>query len=84
MCQIGSMLSHVKQVMYFTYEPCGHKLLFFINVPSTIFGKSICFQWYLEFLSSVIGWAPIRVRAFDYLQQETQLIRLILIKIRVT
>jgi hypothetical protein len=75
--QIGFFLSRVPQVMYFTYEPCGHKLIFFITVPSTIFGKPVCFEWCLERLSSVVSWSPIQIRAYDYLQQETQLIQLV-------
>jgi len=74
---IGFLLSRVEEVMYFTYEPCGHKLLFFINVPPTIYGKPVCFEWCLERLSTVIKWAPIEVRVYDYLQQETQLVQLI-------
>jgi len=75
--QIGFFLSRFKQVMYFTYNPMGHKLSFFINVPSTIFGKPICLEWCLERLSSVVEWAPIQIRAYDYLEQETQLIQLV-------
>ncbi|CAF3353066.1 unnamed protein product [Rotaria sp. Silwood1] len=84
MRKIGFMLSYIKQVMYFTYEPCGHKLIFFIKVPSAEFGKPICLEWCLERLSSVIEWAPIQVRVYDYLQQETQLIHLIPIETQPT
>jgi len=75
--QMGFFLSRVEQVMDFTYEPCGHKLIFFINVPSTVYGKPICLEWCLERLSSVMTWAPMQVRAYDYLQQEIQLVRFI-------
>jgi hypothetical protein len=74
--QIGFFLSRVPEVMYFTYEPCGHKLYFFINVPSTVFGKPICLEWCFERLSWVMKWAPMEVRVYDYLQQETQLVRM--------
>jgi len=75
--QVGFFLSRFKEVMDFTYEPYGHKLFFFINVPSTVFGKPICLEWCLERLSWVIEWAPIKVRAYDYLRQEIQLIKLV-------
>jgi len=75
--QIGFFLSRIEQVMYFTYEPCSNKLIFFLNVPSTVFGKPICLEWCLERLSSVVTWSPIKVRAYDYLQQETQLVQLV-------
>jgi len=74
--QMGFFLSRVPEVMYFTYSPCGHKLRFFINVPSTVFGKPICVEWCLERLSTVMKWTPMEVRVYDYLQQERQLIRL--------
>jgi len=63
--------------MYFTFEPCGNKLKFFLNVPSTVFGKPICLEWCLERLSFVTQWAPIQIRAYDYLQPEIQLVRLV-------
>jgi hypothetical protein len=75
--QVGFFLSHVPEVMYFTYEPCGHKLIFFVNVPSTAYGKTICLEWCLERLSSVISWSPIEIRVYDYLQQETQFVQLV-------
>jgi hypothetical protein len=77
MRQVGFFLSHVEEVMYFTYNPFGHKLVFFINVTSTSYGKPICFDWCLERLSTVVSWAPIKIRAYDYLQHEVQLVRLI-------
>jgi hypothetical protein len=73
--QIGFFLSRVAEVMYFTYDRCGNKLVFFINVPSTMFGKPICFEWCLERLSSVMNYAPVQVRVYDYLQRETQLVQ---------
>jgi len=63
--------------MYFTYEPCGNKLAFFLNIPSTVFNKPICLEWCLERLSTVVAWSPIKVRTYDYLEQETQLVQLI-------
>jgi hypothetical protein len=63
--------------MYFTYEPCGNKLVFFLDVPSTFFNKPICLEWCLERLSTVIAWSPVKVRTYDYLEQEIQLIQLI-------
>jgi len=82
--QIGFFLSRVEHVMYYTYEPWCNKLVFFINVPSTVFGKPICLDWCLERLSWVVMWAPIKIRAYDYLQQETQLVHLIPIKLQPT
>jgi len=75
--QIGFFLSRFKEVMYFTYDPRCDKLFFFINVPSTSFGKPICLEWCLERLSSVIKWSPIKIRAYDYLRQEIQMIKLV-------
>lgn len=63
-------------MMYFTFDPCTNTLTFFINVPSNMFGKMICFDWCLERLSTVINWSSIPIRVYDYLQQETQLIHL--------
>jgi len=74
--QLGFFLSRVPEVVYFTYEPCGHKVHFFINVPSTSYGKQICLEWCLERLSFVMKWAPMEVRLYDYLQQDNQLIHL--------
>jgi len=74
--QIGFFLSRIEQVMYFTYEPCGNKLIFFLNVPSMVFGKPICLEWCLERLSTVVTWSPIQIRAYDYLEQEIQLVQL--------
>jgi len=82
MRQLGFFLSRVEYMMYFTYEPCGHKLIFFLNVPSTMFGKSVCFDWCLERLSTVMMWSPIQIRVFDYLDQETQLVQLIPIEFK--
>jgi hypothetical protein len=75
--QLGFFLSHVEEVMHFTYNPWGHKLLFFIHVPSTHYGKPICFDWCIERLSTVISWAPTQVRVYDYIQPEVQLTRLV-------
>jgi len=77
MRQIGFLLSRIENVMYFTYEPCGNKLFFFLNVPSTMFNKPICLEWCLERLSTIVSWSPVTVRTYDYLQQETQLVQLI-------
>jgi hypothetical protein len=74
--QLGFALSHIEQVTYFTYNEHAHKINFFINVPSTVYGKPICFEWILERLSFVSSWAPMRIRAYDYLEQDIQLVRL--------
>jgi len=74
--QLGFFLSRVEQVMYFTYEPCSNKVYFFLNVPSTYWGKSICFNWCLERLSTVINWSPVQIRVYDYLVQDTKLVQL--------
>jgi len=63
--------------MYFTFNEPANKINFFLNIPSTVYGKPICLQWCLERLSYVTQWAPIKVRVYDYLQPETQLVRLL-------
>jgi len=63
--------------MYFTFNQRSNTINFFLNIPSTVYGKPICVQWCLERLSFVNQWAPIQVRAYDYLQPETQLVRLL-------
>jgi hypothetical protein len=75
--QIGFFLSQVPEAMYFTFNEHANIINFFLNIPSTVYGKQICLQWCLERLSFVNQWAPIHVRAYDYLQPETQLVRLI-------
>jgi len=74
---IGFFLSRIEEVMYFKYEPCGHKILFFLNVPSTMYGKPVCFDWSLERLSTVNTWAPVEVCCYDYFQQENRLAQLV-------
>jgi hypothetical protein len=74
--QIGFFLSRVEHVMYFTYEPCSGKLSIFINVPSMMFGKEICFDWCLERLSTVFKWSPMYVRVYDYLRPDIYLVKL--------
>ena len=63
--------------MYFTFSERANKLNFFVNVPSSVYGKSICLDWCMERLSFVSQWAPIRIRAYDYLQPESELVRLV-------
>jgi len=75
--QIGFFLSRVPEAMYFTFSERTNKIHFFLNVPSTVFGKQICLEWCLERLSFVTQWAPIEVRAYDYLRPELQLTRLV-------
>jgi len=75
--QMGFFLSRVKEVKEFTYEPYSNKVFFFLNVPSTVFGKPICLEWCLERLSTVVTWSPIKIRAYDYLRQEIHLTKLI-------
>lgn len=75
--QIGFFLSQVPEAMYFTFSERANKLNFFVNVPPTVFGKSICLNWCMERLSFVSQWAPIRIRAYDYLQPESELVRLL-------
>ncbi|UJR33964.1 hypothetical protein I4U23_021380 [Adineta vaga] len=74
--QIGFFLSRVPEMIYFTFDTRANKLNFFLTVPSTMYGKDICFEWCLERLSMIEQWAPIRIRAYDYLQPESQLVRL--------
>jgi hypothetical protein len=80
--QIGFFLSRVPEAMYFTYSERCNKISFFLNIPSTVYGRPICLDWCLERLSFVSSWAPIQVRAYDYLEQETQLIRLFPIQLQ--
>jgi hypothetical protein len=80
--QIGFFLSRVPEAMYFTYSEHANKISFFLNVPSTVYGKPICLEWCLERLSFVSQWAPIQIRAYDYLDQETQLVRLLPIQLQ--
>jgi hypothetical protein len=74
--QIGFFLSQVPEALYFTMNEHANTISFYFNVPSTVYGKQICFPWCLERLSFVKNWAPIKIRAYDYLQQESQLVRL--------
>jgi len=74
--QIGFFLSRVEHVMYFTYEPRGGKISIFINVPSMMYGKEICFEWCLERLSTVFKWSPMYVRVYDYLRPDIHLVKL--------
>jgi hypothetical protein len=80
--QIGFFLSRVPEAMYFTYDRRGNKINFFLNMPSTMYGKPICLEWCLERLSWVSSWAPIRVHAYDYLQPEMQLVRLMPVQLQ--
>jgi hypothetical protein len=80
--QIGFFLTRTEHVMHFDYNSCYNKLSIFLNVPSTVYGEEICMDWCLERLSSVVSWAPISVRVYDYLQPETELIHLIPIHIQ--
>jgi len=80
--QIGFLLSRVPEVTYFTFSERASRLNFFVNVPSTVYGKPICFDWCFERLSFVSQWAPIQIRAYDYLQQEVQLAQLFPIQLQ--
>jgi len=80
--QIGFLLSRVPEAMYFTYNERANMISFFLNVPSTSHGKPICLEWCLERLSVVISWAPIQVRAYDYLDPEVGTARLIPINLQ--
>jgi hypothetical protein len=75
--QIGFFLSRVPEAMYFTFSEHTNTLNFFVNVPSTVYGKPICLDWCFERLSFVSQYAPIQIRAYDYLQPETELVRLV-------
>jgi len=74
--QIGFFLSRIPEAMYFTFNERTNKINFFLNIPSTVYGKPICLEWCLERLSFVTQWAPIKIHAYDYLQPETELARL--------
>jgi hypothetical protein len=80
--QIGFFLSRVPEAMYFTYNRRCNSISFFLNVPSTMYGKPICLEWCLERLSMVTSWAPIKIRAYDYLDQATELVRLMPIQLQ--
>jgi len=80
--QIGFFLSRVPEAMYFTFNERANKISFFLNIPSTVYGKPICLDWCLERLSFVSQWAPIQIRAYDYLEQETRLVRLLPIQLQ--
>jgi hypothetical protein len=74
--QIGFLMSRVENVMYFTFHERANTLNFFLNIPSTVYGKPICLEWYFERLSFVSSWAPVQARAYDYLEQDCQFARL--------
>jgi len=74
--QIGFFLNQVPEALYYTWNEHHNTISFFFNVPSTVYGKQICFPWCLERLSFVTSWAPIKIWAYDYLQPESQLVRL--------
>lgn len=80
--QIGFLLSRVENVMYFTFHERENTLNFFFNVPSTVYGKPMCFDWYFERLSFVSSWAPVEARAYDYLEQNIEFARLFPIQIQ--
>ena len=65
------------EAMYFTFSERANKLNFFVNVPQNLFGKPICLDWCMERLSFVSQWAPTRIRAYDYLQSDFELVRLL-------
>jgi hypothetical protein len=69
-------LSRLESLLYFTYSERDNSISFFLSVPSTNFGKPICLEWLFERLSLVSSWSPIRVRAYDYLEQEIEFTRL--------
>jgi hypothetical protein len=76
--QIGFFLSRVPEAIFFTHSERANVLNFFINVPSSVYGKPICLEWCFERLSFVTQWAPIRVVAYDYLlPEDSQLARLV-------
>jgi len=75
--QIGFFLSRVPEALYFTCNERENKINFFLNVPSTVYGRAICLDWCFERLSFVSQWAPIKIRAYDYLEPESEFIRLV-------
>jgi hypothetical protein len=80
--QIGFFLSKVPEAMYFTFDKRANKINFFLTVPSNMYGKQICLQWCLERLSMVSQWAPIAIHAYDYLQPESEVIRLMPVQLQ--
>lgn len=80
--QIGFLLSRVENVMYFAFHERENTLNFFLNIPSTAYGKAMCLEWYFERLSFVSSWAPVQARAYDYLQQDVQFARLFPVQIQ--
>jgi len=80
--QLGFFLSRVPEAMYFTFNKRSNKLSFFLDVPPFMDNKPICLEWCLERLSLVASWMPIRVRAYDYLTRESEIVRLFPIQIQ--
>jgi len=75
--QLGFLVTRVPEVVYFTYDERLQRISFFLNIPQTVNGKQICFEWMFQRLSTVTQWAPITVRAYDYLRPEIHLVNLI-------
>jgi hypothetical protein len=80
--QIGFALSRMGYVMYFTFNEHQRTLSFFLNVPSTMYGKPMCLEWIWERLSFVSTWSPIQVRVYDYIQNDIELMRLFPVQIQ--
>jgi len=45
-------------------------------------GKQICFDWALERLSSIVNYAPIEIRAYDYVRPDFTISRLIPVQVQ--
>jgi hypothetical protein len=80
--QLGFFLGKTREVMHFTYHHRWHKLSVFLNCPWDHSGQEICFDWGLERLSNIVNYAPIEVRAYDYVQPDVNCSRLIPVQIQ--
>jgi len=68
--------------MHFNFHRRWNKLSIFLNVPWANAGKQVCFDWALERLSSVVNYAPIEIRAYDYVQPDYTMSRLVPVQIQ--
>ena len=75
--EIAFLLSAVPSIISFHYEPHNNKMIFLMNIPSTMFNKEICFEWVLKNFGSVVHWSPVVIHAYDYLRHNVQSFRLI-------
>jgi len=80
--QLGFFLGKTPEVMHFNFHERWNKLNVFLNVPMMSAGKQICFDWALERLSSIVNYAPIEIRAYDYVRPDFTISRLIPVQVQ--